>query len=144
MLYFESLFAFETSYVERRDAKSHVTTVANSREGKESYWSSRRDAPLSNSSKSYDRPANCGLSRKKCILGPTHQLVEMAGIKSVTPNASVPDKSDTAAKCDPLTKWATRAIFLLITLASFSWLDTIKVSFPPPFFFLVALSLASD
>jgi hypothetical protein len=127
--------------MERRDAKIHVTTVANSREGKESYWSSRRD-PIQ-FKQSYDRPANCGFSRKKRILGPTHQLVEMAGIKSVTPNASVPDKSDTAAKCDPLTKWATRAIFLLITLASFSWLDTIKVSFPP-FFFLVALSLAGD
>jgi hypothetical protein len=60
----------------------------------------------------------------------------MAGIKSVTPNASGPDQSNIAARSDPLTKWAMRAIFLFITLASFSWLDTIKVPsrFIFPFF----------
>ncbi|KAI0000850.1 C-8 sterol isomerase [Russula vinacea] len=34
--------------------------------------------------------------------------------------------NNTAPKSDPLTKWATRAIVLFITLATFSWLDTIK------------------
>ncbi|KAN0103695.1 hypothetical protein V8E52_011720, partial [Russula decolorans] len=29
-------------------------------------------------------------------------------------------------KKDPLTKWVTRTIYLLITLATFSWLDMIK------------------
>jgi C-8 sterol isomerase len=53
----------------------------------------------------------------------------MAGTKSVTPAASRPDQNSTAPKSDSLTKWATRAIFLFITLATFSWLDTIKVSF---------------
>jgi C-8 sterol isomerase len=31
-------------------------------------------------------------------------------------------------KKDPLTKWVTRTIYLLITLATFSWLDMIKVA----------------
>jgi hypothetical protein len=53
----------------------------------------------------------------------------MAGTKSVTPAASRPDQSNAAPKCDPLTKWATRAIFMFMALATFSWLDTIKVSF---------------
>jgi hypothetical protein len=50
----------------------------------------------------------------------------MSGKKSgsVTPNTPDPKLSK---KCDPLTKWAARAIFLFMTLATFSWLDTIKV-----------------
>ncbi|KAI0002135.1 C-8 sterol isomerase [Russula compacta] len=43
--------------------------------------------------------------------------------ESTPPNAP---GQDTSKKCDPLTRWATRAIFLLVTLATFSWLDTIK------------------
>jgi hypothetical protein len=58
----------------------------------------------------------------------------MSGKKSgsVTPNTPDPKLSK---KCDPLTKWAARAIFLFMTLATFSWLDTIKVNIlvsPPP------------
>ena len=51
---------------------------------------------------------------------------KMSGKKSgsVTPNTPDPKLSQ---KCDPLTKWAARAIFLFMTLATFSWLDTIKV-----------------
>jgi hypothetical protein len=56
----------------------------------------------------------------------------MAGTKAVTLAASTPDQSNVTAKCDPLTKWATGAILLFITLATFNWLDTIKVpSFLP-------------
>ncbi|KAF8483841.1 C-8 sterol isomerase [Russula ochroleuca] len=47
----------------------------------------------------------------------------MARTKSEPPS----DQCNTAQqKSDPLTKWATRAILLFITLATFSWLDTIK------------------
>jgi hypothetical protein len=49
----------------------------------------------------------------------------MARTKSEPPS----DQCNTAQqKSDPLTKWATRAILLFITLATFSWLDTIKVT----------------
>jgi len=49
----------------------------------------------------------------------------MATVKSGSVPPNVPSQN-TTQKGDPLTKWATRAIFLLITLATFSWLDTIK------------------
>jgi len=50
----------------------------------------------------------------------------MAGTKSgsTPPNSS--GQSICQKKYDPLTKWATRAFVLLLTLATFSWLDTIK------------------
>jgi len=51
----------------------------------------------------------------------------MPRTKSASPNASRLDKDNIARCGDPLTKWVTRAIYLLITLATFSWLDTIKV-----------------
>lgn len=51
----------------------------------------------------------------------------MGGTKLASPTASRPDqKIDICSKSDPLTKWAIRTIYLLITLATFSWLDTIK------------------
>jgi len=52
----------------------------------------------------------------------------MATIKATSPTASRPDNKGNIAttKGDPLTKWVARAIYLLITLATFSWLDTIK------------------
>jgi C-8 sterol isomerase len=37
-------------------------------------------------------------------------------------------KKNFGPKKDPLTKWVTRTIYLLITLATFSWLDMIKVA----------------
>ncbi|KAI9441713.1 ERG2/sigma1 receptor-like protein [Lactarius indigo] len=40
--------------------------------------------------------------------------------KSSTVSQSAPPKKD------PFTKWVTRALVLLVTLATFSWLDTIK------------------
>lgn len=51
----------------------------------------------------------------------------MASAKSASPTASRPDQNNIRPKSDPLTKWVARAIYLLITLATFSWLDTIKV-----------------
>jgi C-8 sterol isomerase len=53
----------------------------------------------------------------------------MANTKLASPSASRPDQSNTGPKKDPLTKWVTRTIYLLIALATFSWLDTIKVAF---------------
>ncbi|KAF8504813.1 C-8 sterol isomerase [Russula emetica] len=50
----------------------------------------------------------------------------MANTKLASPSASRPDQNNIGPKSDPLTKWATRIIYLLITLATFSWLDTIK------------------
>lgn len=50
--------------------------------------------------------------------------------------------NNTAPKSDPLTKWATRAIVLFITLATFSWLDTIKVPSIP--FSLPSLTKCAD
>ncbi len=80
---------------------------------------------------SYDRPANCGLSRYNIqvvlvVLGKTHPL-KMTSTKSGSPNVSRLDQNNIAKRNDPLSKWVTRAIYLLITLATFSWLDTIKV-----------------
>jgi len=49
----------------------------------------------------------------------------MSGKKAGSAIPSTPDP-ESSQKCDPLTKWATRAIFLFMTLATFSWLDTIK------------------
>jgi len=45
--------------------------------------------------------------------------------KSGSATPSTPDPK-ISQKCDPLTRWAARAILLLMTLATFSWLDTIK------------------
>jgi C-8 sterol isomerase len=54
----------------------------------------------------------------------------MGDTKLASPSASRPDqKNNIGPKRDPLTKWVTRIIYLLITLATFSWLDTIKVAF---------------
>ena len=46
---------------------------------------------------------------------------------STTKLSSVSQNSSISSKSDPFTKWVTRALVLLITLATFSWLDTIKV-----------------
>jgi C-8 sterol isomerase len=54
----------------------------------------------------------------------------MTGKKTESTPPPVPGQYD-SQKRDPLTKWATRAIFLLLTLATFSWLDTIKVRSHP-------------
>ena len=86
----------------------------------------------------FERVVRSASSQPSSVNSPT---IEMAGTKSGAPNASGPDQNDIAGKSDPLTKWAMRAILLFITLASFSWLDTIKVSFPPS---LPVPSLASS
>jgi len=66
----------------------------------------------------------------------------MFGTKSGSATPSDPGQNiAAAAKSDPLTKWATRAIFLLLTLATFSWLDTIKVCNSQPFSFFSSLAL---
>ena len=46
---------------------------------------------------------------------------------STTTKPSFVPQNSISPKSDPFTKWVTRALVLLITLASFSWLDTIKV-----------------
>ncbi|KAH9976239.1 ERG2/sigma1 receptor-like protein [Lactifluus volemus] len=52
----------------------------------------------------------------------------MASTKSGPAHQNPSDQctSPKKKKPDPLTKWATRALVLFITLATFSWLDTIK------------------
>ena len=64
------------------------------------------------------------------VLGALHPpSLKMANTKSASsPSASRPDQNNIVPKSDPLTTWVTRIIYLLITLATFSWLDTIKVS----------------
>ena len=57
-----------------------------------------------------------------------YHIYESPTMSSTTkPSSGSPSSYIPPPKSDPFTKWATRALVLLVTLASFSWLDTIKV-----------------